>query len=232
MEGAILLIVAIGALGAFATGVILLVLYFRSGRGQNNQRPEPMVYGNLVRCPNCGYMNPLESAACLQCHKALPHPQGYQPPHFQPTFMGDQPQYQAPSFPAPPQQSGPPAPPSYQAPRTDQYPAAQPAAPERPADMPKAWLEGVDGAMKGRKADIQQADVLVGRSTVCDVQIYDPKVSRKHFRIRYGNGAFFMQDQQSSRGTRINGERVMAQRLNNGDRIEIGDTIMVMRIEQ
>jgi pSer/pThr/pTyr-binding forkhead associated (FHA) protein len=97
--------------------------------------------------------------------------------------------------------------------------------------MPKAWLEGTGGAMSGRRTVIQQADTLVGRSTVCDVQVYDPKVSRKHFRIRYGNGAFFMQDQQSSRGTLINGERVMAQKLANGDRIDIGDTSMTFHIE-
>ncbi|MEJ2362618.1 MAG: FHA domain-containing protein, partial [Gammaproteobacteria bacterium] len=62
----------------------------------------------------------------------------------------------------------------------------------------------------GEALEPEEADTLVGRSTVCDVQVYDPKVSRKHFRIRYGNGAFFMQDQQSSRGTLINGERVDA----------------------
>ncbi len=236
MEGAILLVVAIGALGAFATGIILLGLYFRSGRSQHNPRPEPVVFGSLVQCPHCSYMNPVESAACLQCHRELPHPRDYQPPpHFQPTFMGDHPQYQAPTLPPPPQTSTP-APPSYQpppnnAPPTDRYLEA-PHTSEHPAEMPKAWLEGIDGAMKGRRADIQQGDILIGRSTVCDVQIYDPKVSRKHFRIRYGNGAFFLQDQQSSRGTRINGERVMAQRLNNGDRIEIGDTTMIMRIER
>ncbi len=86
--------------------------------------------------------------------------------------------------------------------------------------------------MIGQRVILQQADTLIGRSTVCDVQIYDPKVSRKHFRIRYGNGAFYLQDQQSSRGTQINGERVMAQKLHDGDRIEIGDTSLVFHIEK
>jgi pSer/pThr/pTyr-binding forkhead associated (FHA) protein len=105
-----------------------------------------------------------------------------------------------------------------------------PAVP-RPADMPNAWLEGTAGVAQDQRIALVRADTMVGRSTACDVQIYDPKVSRKHFLIRYGNGAFFLQDQESSRGTFINGERVMAQRLKDGDRIEMGDSGLIFRIE-
>lgn len=262
VDGAILLIVALAALGAFVTGVILLVLYFRSGRDDQVPSHEPVVYGNLVQCPQCGYMNPLESAACLNpnCRAPLPHPQ------MHPTYLGDQPQpaayAQAPVAPPPaqqaaqqsaqlaPQQSPQPSQPAQasQSPQSPQpqppaTPAASAASPhrtvqrsgsasERPPGMPNAWLEGLSGVMQGKNAVLQQGDTLVGRSTVCDVQVYDPKVSRKHFRIRYGNGAFFLQDQQSSRGTRINGERVMAQRLNDGDQIVLGDTALVFHVEQ
>lgn len=234
MEGVILLVVAVGALGAFVAGIVLLVLYFRSGRPAPEPR-DPVVYGNLVQCPQCDYMNPLESAACLQCHTPLSHARGYSssvPPQFLQTYMGDyqqsSPPGAAPQTQAPAATSRPAPPPRPSAP--PEASAQPPAAPNRPAGMPHAWLEGTEGAMKGRQAVLQQADTLVGRSTVCDVQIYDPKVSRKHLRIRYGNGAFFLQDQQSSRGTLINGERVMAQKLTSGDRIDIGDSSMVFRI--
>ncbi|GEM_PF-1318080 len=239
MESAILLIVAVSALGAFITGIVLLALYWRANRRSHARPHEPAIYGNLVQCPKCGYMNPLESAACLNCRAPLPRPHGYQPPPPYPTYpappstrpMGSPvvaPRPDAPTF-APesrpitsPSVAAPLSPPS--APRT--------VRPQRPPDMPHAWLEGVSGAMIGQRVILQQADTLIGRSTVCDVQIYDPKVSRKHFRIRYGNGAFYLQDQQSSRGTQINGERVMAQKLHDGDRIEIGDTALVFHIEQ
>lgn len=233
MESIILLVVAIGAFGALVTGIVLLVLYFRSGRPAPQHR-EPVVYGNLVQCPECGYMNPLESAACLQCHTPLIHARNSPssvPPQFLQTYMGDYqqspPPGSGPQAPAPAASSRP-APPRPSAP--PEASPQPPAAPNRPPGMPHAWLEGIEGAMKGRQAVLQQADTLVGRSTVCDVQIYDPKVSRKHFRIRFGNGAFYLQDQQSSRGTVINGERVMAQKLNSGDRIDIGDSSMVFRI--
>jgi pSer/pThr/pTyr-binding forkhead associated (FHA) protein len=97
--------------------------------------------------------------------------------------------------------------------------------------MPHAWLEGVDGIIAGQQTVLIQTDTLFGRSTQCDVQIYDQKVSRKHFIIRYGNGAFFLQDQGSSRGTLVNGEKVTARRLNDGDHIEVGDAGLVFHVE-
>jgi pSer/pThr/pTyr-binding forkhead associated (FHA) protein len=109
----------------------------------------------------------------------------------------------------------------------------QPVAPPPASNptMPRAWLEGESGMIAGQRTDLVQTDTLFGRSTQCDVQVFDPKVSRQHFVIRYGNGAFFLQDQGSSRGTLINGARVTAQRLNDGDRIEFGDTSMIFHVE-
>lgn len=97
--------------------------------------------------------------------------------------------------------------------------------------MPHAWLEGVGGVIAGQQTVLIQTDTLFGRSTQCDVQIYDQKVSRKHFIIRYGNGAFFLQDQGSSRGTVVNGEKVTARRLDDGDHIEVGDSGLVFHVE-
>lgn len=220
-EAVILIVVALGGLSLMVVGGVLLILYFRGGRGAS----EPVVYGELVQCPHCGYMNPMDAAACLNCRYPLSL-----------TRQRPTPAYAAPppgSTPVPPPLPGPAAfnppqpaeatvgPPSQVAP--------PPLPPEQPRDVPNAWLEGVGGALMGQQAMLSQADTLVGRSTVCDVQIYDPKVSRRHFLIRYANGAFFLQDQQSSRGTRVNGEPVTATRLKPGDRIEIGDTTMVFR---
>jgi hypothetical protein len=75
LESLLLIIILLGALVAFLTGGILLVLYLRSGREED----DPVVFGNLVQCPHCGYMNPLDSAGCLQCRRPLPRPRGHQP---------------------------------------------------------------------------------------------------------------------------------------------------------
>jgi hypothetical protein len=234
-ESIILIVVAMAGLGAFVVGVILLVLYFRYRSAEGRYSDEPVVYGRLVQCPYCGYMNPLETGACLNCRQPLPHPRGYAapPPAPRPAVP-----YESAYRPSPPPGPGSSiaaqdmtasasaAP--YAAPRPASAP--QPAVPVPPVnggDVPSAWLEGVGGAMMGHRAEINQINTLVGRSTSCDIQVYDPKVSRRHFLIRYANGAFFLQDQQSSRGTRINGQRVMAQRLKDGDHIEVGDSGMV-----
>lgn len=249
MEGIVLLIVALGALGAFSAGIVLLFLYFRAGRGSGGSS-EPVVYGNLVQCPRCGYMNPLDSAACLNCRQALPRPHNHQP-QVPPTTAYAPPEYSAYRPPPPPEPARPstvlpgyaaespvPEPPQRTVPVVPSAtaPASSPPAPvSAPAAasgaIPRAWLEGVGGAMMGHTAALEKADTLVGRSTSCDVQVYDPKVSRRHFMIRFANGVFFLQDQQSSRGTTINGERVMAQRLNDGDRIELGDTSLIFHSE-
>jgi pSer/pThr/pTyr-binding forkhead associated (FHA) protein len=41
-----------------------------------------------------------------------------------------------------------------------------------------------------------------------------------------------LQDQQSSRGTLVNGQRSPAQRLKNGDRIDVGDSSMVFYCQE
>ncbi len=243
METLILILVAVGGLGAFVIGTILLLIYFRGGRDKSGAEQGPVIYGNLVQCPHCGYMNPVESAACLNCRQPLPRVRGYaQAPTYAPPDFNygppvvppiGPPAARAPIQPPVPVQATAPAPAPASASGSS---PAMPPFPFPPASqagtvLPNAWLEGVSGAISGQRIMLTQPDMLVGRSTVCDIQVYDPKVSRRHFLIRFGNGAFFVQDQQSSRGTRINGQRVMAQRLQDGDLIEVGDTGMTFHIQ-
>lgn len=252
MEGLILIVVALMGVGALAVGGLLLFLYVRMSRG-DRYYDEPVVYGNLIQCPQCGHMNPLGTAACLNCRYALPVPHAYQhqttagyptvgpqaapgyyyppqpPASSTPLPVGTAPQYYTPPEAAPrPLEVTAPNRVSSLAEARVGDPPARPA--ELPAEMPLAWLEGTSGPIMGHRAVLTQTDTMVGRSTVCDVQVFDPKVSRRHFLIRYSNGGFFLQDQESSRGTAINGERVMAQRLQDGDRIELGDSGLVFRI--
>ncbi|GAB4411087.1 MAG: hypothetical protein Kow00106_05170 [Anaerolineae bacterium] len=209
MELLILLVVALGAFMAFVAGIALLVIYLRASRAPAGPvyAPRPRPADGAI-CPRCGAGNPPGTAVCRRCGASLvaasPRPS---PP---------------PAAPAPSPQ-----------PRVVPQAAAAyaPGAGSRPADMPRAWLEGVGGTVSGQRFGLQKADTLVGRSTVCDVQIPDPKVSRRHFMIRFARGAFFLQDQQSAQGTWVNGERVLAQRLRNGDRITVGDTTLIFRAE-
>jgi Nif-specific regulatory protein len=66
----------------------------------------------------------------------------------------------------------------------------------------------------------------VGRDAECEVALADTKVSRHHATlVREGDG-WFVADAGSRHGTFVNGERVERTRLADGDRIQIGSTIL------
>jgi len=69
----------------------------------------------------------------------------------------------------------------------------------------------------------------IGRSSDSNLILNDPAVSRRHAVIRHAQGAWFIQDQNSRGGTWINGQRTPAARLENGDNIQIGGSILVFR---
>ena len=64
----------------------------------------------------------------------------------------------------------------------------------------------------------------IGRGSACDVKLPDRSVSRNHALVRFANGRWFIQDQQSTLGTTVNGRPTHAAELRPGDRIVIGDT--------
>ena len=81
----------------------------------------------------------------------------------------------------------------------------------------------INGSIAGKQVRLS-ADMLIGRSENCQIIIPDPSVSRKHARIRFANNAWFIQDQNSSSGTIVNGKQVQSIRLRTGDVIRLGKT--------
>lgn len=92
-----------------------------------------------------------------------------------------------------------------------------PVAPEPAPPSPTAVL----AAQSGRRHRVGDG-CQIGRSSACDLQLTDRAVSRSHAVLRYANGAWFLQDADSSGGTFVNGARVTATRLQPGDRLTIG----------
>jgi pSer/pThr/pTyr-binding forkhead associated (FHA) protein len=76
---------------------------------------------------------------------------------------------------------------------------------------------------------LTKASLLIGRGSACDLRLDDRSVSRQHARLRYAQGAWFIQDQGSRGGTYVNGAPVTACRLNSGDVIKIGNTSLIFR---
>ncbi len=64
--------------------------------------------------------------------------------------------------------------------------------------------------------------MTIGRGSTCQVRLSDSTVSRQHARLRLSGGHWYIQDIGSKTGILVNGNRVQAAGLNNGDRIRLG----------
>jgi hypothetical protein len=74
---------------------------------------------------------------------------------------------------------------------------------------------------------------VIGRGPEADLQLPDTGVSRKHAELRHisddGEERVELHDLGSTNGTRVNGQRVEAVTLTDGDRILLGTTELVYR---
>lgn len=86
-----------------------------------------------------------------------------------------------------------------------------------------------EGKEAGREFVFDQDSVLIGRTSECDVILYDPGVSRRHARVFVENGAFFVEDVGSSNGTQVNGEVIKKQALKDGDAISLGPVVFAFK---
>jgi hypothetical protein len=66
----------------------------------------------------------------------------------------------------------------------------------------------------------------IGRSEECEIVLADPSVSRKHATVEVGPGGATVRDLDSTNGTYVNGRRVQAEALRDGDELRLGNTSM------
>jgi pSer/pThr/pTyr-binding forkhead associated (FHA) protein len=98
------------------------------------------------------------------------------------------------------------------------------ARPEGPRKGP-AFLTVISGEMVGTVYELPLGQTLIGRSEVAQVRLPDDGVSRRHAKIvRESDGSAKIVDLESTNGTYINGRRVHAEGLREGDRIRIGQS--------
>ncbi len=98
------------------------------------------------------------------------------------------------------------------------------ARPEGPRKGP-AFLTVISGEMVGTMFELPLGQTVIGRSEVAQVRLPDDGVSRRHAKIvREADGSAKIVDLDSTNGTYINGRRVHAEGLREGDRIRIGQS--------
>lgn len=98
-----------------------------------------------------------------------------------------------------------------------------------PDSMTVARLELIGGNFHTSVVQIIGEDFSIGRGNANSLNIPDKKISRTHARLRFAQGAWFIQDQNSAVGTYLNNQRIQASRINAGDQIKIGDVTFVFR---
>lgn len=71
--------------------------------------------------------------------------------------------------------------------------------------------------------DLSSCPVIeIGRNSMCNIVLKESCVSRKHARVFFAEGRFYVQDLDSSNGTFLNKKRIVSSELNEGDIISLG----------
>lgn len=78
-----------------------------------------------------------------------------------------------------------------------------------------------------KKIKLEKSKTTLGRGLNVDLTIQDRLSSRLHCAIELKDNAWHISDLKSRNGTFVNGERIQEARLNVGDRIRIGETVLV-----
>ena len=78
--------------------------------------------------------------------------------------------------------------------------------------------------LAGKRHKLGTGKVTLGRSRECDITISDPNVSRRHAEIKLEGGGYWIVDLGSTNGVEVNGRRVDRAKLDEGDRIVLGQT--------
>lgn len=79
-----------------------------------------------------------------------------------------------------------------------------------------------------RRVPASGAPIHIGRSPECELVLRDSRASRRHARLTARNGVLVLTDLGSTNGTRVNGHRITEVVLGAGDRIDIGETTLVV----
>jgi pSer/pThr/pTyr-binding forkhead associated (FHA) protein len=94
-----------------------------------------------------------------------------------------------------------------------------------PRPRGRAFLTVLSGREVGAVHRLGPGDSVIGRGVEADVQIIDNGVSRKHAKVvRDADGTTKIVDLGSTNGTYVNGRRIEAEALREGDRIRIGQS--------
>ena len=95
---------------------------------------------------------------------------------------------------------------------------------------PAARLRIIDRDGSEHVQDFDGSQLTIGRAADNDLVLPDSRVSRHHARIAGRRGTLVYADLGSTNGSRVNGVQVGELVLGAGDRIELGDTVIMVEV--
>jgi hypothetical protein len=95
------------------------------------------------------------------------------------------------------------------------------------AASPIAWLQVHEPGKQPRNVPMTGALARIGRNPSNDIILTDAGVSGQHAEIRVDAGGAVVTDLGSTNGTMLNKQPVQSQILQTGDRIKVGDTVII-----
>lgn len=95
----------------------------------------------------------------------------------------------------------------------------------QPLGARSAFLLMIYGDALGRRTEIVQQPLAIGRHSSCDIVLPDNTVSRVHCRLTPGEYGVLLQDEGSTNRTYVNDCPVQAHTLADGDVVRVGRTL-------
>ena len=90
-----------------------------------------------------------------------------------------------------------------------------------------ASLFVIRGNDQGKRFELDDPTLRLGRDSSSTIQLHDTEVSRQHAEIRRVDQDFTIADLRSSNGTFVNGKRIRQHPLSSGDQVQVGSTLML-----
>jgi len=114
--------------------------------------------------------------------------------------------------------------------RADSASAARANAESRRMRCDDVALVVTDGEPPGRRVQIGDAPVIIGRGAGVDLQISDPTVSRHHCVVWRASGRCWIRDLGSTNRTRVNNRPTRIAELFENDVVLVGQTALTLAL--
>jgi diguanylate cyclase (GGDEF)-like protein len=97
---------------------------------------------------------------------------------------------------------------------------------ERPVASAPPCLVIISGEDMGRRYELGNTEVSIGRADTSTICVPTDQVSRKHCTVQGILGQYYLVDNRSTNGTFVNEQKVERAKLVDGDQIRVGKTVL------